>query len=213
MVKERKRSTSLHEYASPLMNRTSLSEVQENAQLNHPRFSILFNMTKTKALSNVAERIVARAHAAGHDPLRYSLAILFNEKGEKRYQLRSNQDNALVTPQGKYSYVILADDAGSYELRIGNMHHYYLADKSLEVYAAGEIQFSACEEGADYADILFINPHSGGYHTDEIEQLIRSMKDLSIVNILEAVGLPADKFQPVNVQSATAESPKRRFSI
>lgn len=214
MMRDGKKRNSLQDYASPLLNRTSLSAIQENAQFHHPRFSILFNMTKTKALSNIAEKIVARAHAAGQEPLRYSLVTHLNAHGEKRYQLRSNQqDDRVVAPQGKYSYVILANILDGYELRIGKMHHYYLADKSFEVYAAGEIQFAACDEGTDYADIQLINPHSGGYHTDEMEQLIRSIKDLSIVDVLETVGLPADKFQPVSAQPAITEKSKRRLSI
>ncbi len=130
-MKEEKKRNSLQDFASPLMNRVSLNTLPENAQFQHPRFSILFNMTKTKARSEVAEKIVARAHAAGEDPLRYSLVTLINAHGEKRYQLRSNKPTAdLVAPKDKYSYVILANDAGGYELRIGKMHHYYLADKS-----------------------------------------------------------------------------------
>ncbi len=214
---ERKRirnRNSLPDYASPLMSRVSLGALTEAGQFHPPPFSILFNMSKTKARSAVAEKIIARAHAAGQEPLRYSLVTIDNGSGEKRYQLRSNQQDAhLIAPAGQYSYVILADHAGGYELRIGKMHHYYLADKSIEVYAAGEILFAACDEGTDYADILLINPYSGGYHTDEIDQLIRCIKDLSIVDVLEQVGLPAAKFKPASVQSTMTDVPKRRLSI
>ncbi len=172
--------------ASPLMHRTSFSALQEAGSSKRPVFSILFNMFKTKARSEMAEKIFQRNQTLGRLPLFYHLQSNIDEQGRIRYQLQDNHVQHLKIPSGKYPYVVLLQGE-DYELRIGQMHHYYLANKSFEVVAAGEILFA---EG----DIVAVNDRSGGYHLDEEDELVQKFRKLSIQNVFERVGLPSDKF-------------------
>lgn len=174
--------------ASPLLHRASLTTLQEDEiQKGTIVFSILFNMFKTKARSEVAEKIFARNKLLGKSAPFYRLLSIANEQGKIKYQLQSNHDSRSIIPSGKFPYVVLLH-AGVYELRIGLMHHYYLANKSFEVVAAGEILF---HEG----DILMVNDRSGGYHFDEEDDLVKKLRKLSIHNVFDRVGLPFEKFQ------------------
>ncbi|MCS5711873.1 hypothetical protein [Candidatus Berkiella aquae] len=190
---EKLKRTSL-DYASPLKNRTLLQNLKEKGESVVKPFCLLYDKTMTQA--GVGEKVFARFQATGSEIPFYRLSTVLNEQGEKRYQLRSNKDDRIVTPNSKYSYVVISNQTGEFELRIGNMHHHYLANKKIEVYAAGEIFFDGWDATTRSADILKINPCSGGYHTDEEEELVRAFKNCSIQDVLEKVGLPKDKFQP-----------------
>ncbi|HRE32709.1 MAG TPA: hypothetical protein PLD88_12095, partial [Candidatus Berkiella sp.] len=162
---------------------------------------------KTMTQAGVGEKVFARFQAVGQEVPFYRLYTVLNEQDEKRYQLRSSKDGRLIAPQKKYSYVILPDNTGGYELRIGTMHHHYLANKKIEVHAAGEIIFDECDVGTNYANIHLINSSSGGYHTDDEGELVHSLKNLSIQDVLSKVGLPEEKFQPY-----TKPATKKRHS-
>lgn len=196
------------EAASPLLNRTALKSLQTHeTKPNVPAFSILFNMFKSRAISAVPEVILRRNRLLGRPDPYYRLVTEVNQIGEKEYSLCANYDQHVVHPHGKYAYVVLSSSQGDYELRIGKMHHFYLASKSVEVLAAGEIDFWNIKEGP--STIIAINDHSGGYHINEEEdELVRSFKKLSISNVLESVGLPINKFRSVDNPKPTT-SPRR----
>lgn len=190
--------------ASPLLHRSTIADLQEGNKLNRPVvFSILFNMFKTKATSEVAEKIFQRNQHLGKPAQFYHLLSHVNEQGELRYQLKANHNQHIIIPSGKYPYVVLLQE-GKYELRIGQMHHYYLANKSFEVVGAGEILFAA-------GNILAVNDRSGGYHFDEEDELVRKLRKLSLQNVFERVGLPGDKFHAVSdFKVKEGLSPRRR---
>lgn len=201
-----------YETASPLLNRTALSSIQTEAQSKKvPTFSLMFNMLKTKARSEIAEKIFHRNRSLGRPDPYFHLDSETNIVNEKGYMLRANgNEQHVVYPHGKYPYVVLSSSQGEYELRIGQMHHYYLAGKKPVVLAAGEILFANVTEGP--SAILSINDHSGGYHINEEEdELVRSFKRLSISNVLESVGLPVDKF--CSIDNPKASPLTRRHSL
>lgn len=199
------------EAGSPLLNRTALQSLQmQQEKENVPAFSLLFNMFKTKANSAVGEVVLRRNRSLGRPDPYFRLVTEIDQTGEPGYLLSANYDQHIIAPHGKYSYVVLASSQGAYELRIGQMHHYYLASKKFEVLAAGEIVFANLTDGP--SSILSINDHSGGYHINEQEdELVRSFKKLSISNVLESVGLPIDKFRADDV--AKLDISLRRHSL
>lgn len=73
-----------------------------------------------------------------------------------------NPDNQVV-PHHKtahiYSFVILENEAGTLELRLGLGSHYYTSGRASAVKAAGDIHFWKGE-------ITKITNQSGGYHTE-----------------------------------------------
>src|SRR5690349_12846857 len=73
-----------------------------------------------------------------------------------------NPDNQVV-PYHKtahvYSFVILENEAGALELRLGLGNHYFTAGRANTVKAAGDIHFWKGE-------IIKITNQSGGYHTE-----------------------------------------------
>ena len=192
--------------ASPLLNRSSFTALQEDKNTKPPMvFSILFNMFKTKARSEMAEKIFQHNQQLGRSAHYYHLQSCINEQGEIRYQLQANHDQHYMIPSGKYPYVILSQ-ADNYELRIGLMHHYYLAEKRFEVVAAGEIIF---EQGV----IAKINDRSGGYHLDAEDELVQKLKKVSLYNVFDKVGLPRDKFYAESDCKAKTPSLARRCSV
>ncbi|MGE3318782.1 MAG: hypothetical protein AB7I18_05745 [Candidatus Berkiella sp.] len=189
--------------ASPLHHRSALYSLQEHPDQHSLRpFSILLNLYRTRARSELGERILMRG-------LHFYYLELVSQEPSLHYQLRANHDGSVKIPTGNYPYVILLNN-GDYELRIGQMHHYYLANKSFEVIAAGEIFFEKDEN--ECANIALFNDFSGGYHLEEEDELVTKVKRMSLENVYERVGLPLDKFQAVTAP-ATVETPKRRWSL
>jgi hypothetical protein len=181
-------SDEVKDVASPFANRLTRSTHDVTAGLLEPPvFSILFNFTQTQAHNKVAELIWERSLKQGKAHF-YHLV----KTGESLYQLRGNHDNKLITPLGKYAYIILSEGNGQYSLRIGKTHHYFLSAKSFEVVAAGDIEFE--EYTANSSIIKSINDQSGGYHFDDDDELVQKFKKLSISGVFERVGLPFDKF-------------------
>jgi hypothetical protein len=192
--------------ASPLLHRSAFTNVKEGKELQHPIvFSILFNMFKTKAKSEVAEKIFQRNQQLGKPAQFYHLLSHTDEQGELRYQLKANHNQRIILPSGKYPYVVLLQ-GGEYELRIGQMHHYYLANKSFEVVGAGEILFAV-------GKILAVNDRSGGYHFEKEDELVRKLRKLSLQNVFERVGLPGDKFHAESDFEVNERLSVRRRSV
>lgn len=199
------------EAGSPLLNRTALESMQmQEHKESVPTFSLLFNMVKTKARSEIGERVLQRCRSMDRPDPFFRLITEVDEAGKIGYALKANHDEHVVYPNGKYAFVILSSSQGAGELRIGQMHHYYLASKRREVFAAGEIDFSSVKDGP--SSIVTINDHSGGYHiNDEEDELVRSFKRLSITNVIGAVGLPIDKF--CSIDTPKVKSSVRRNSV
>lgn len=123
-----------------------------------------------------------------------------------------------LIPQNKtYIFVIVETpidpedtEKGNLQLRIGSGSHYFLANKSNQVLAAGEIEF---KDGK----ITRINDQSGAYSLEkekEREQLAATDESKypygrSILKSMKKVGLPIDKVQPYDAEGSLAQAVDR----
>lgn len=115
-----------------------------------------------------------------------------------------------VNPENKaYIFVIVKDtksnDAGKLQLRIGMGSHYFLANKSEQVLAAGEVEF---KDGK----IIRITDQSGAYFLDKKQEIENTNFGKSIFKSMKKVGLPVDRIHPFSNEGALAQAIERHHN-
>lgn len=182
---------------------------KENELKSSPTFTLMFDAKTTKAICPVGEKeFQFTLHKYGKEHF-YHLVKL----SDSHYQLKSNINDKILIPSGRYAFVVLCNTDGKLELRIGNKKHYYLSGKTFsKVIAAGEITFSKTAD-AHTATIDSINDKSGGYHISETDSPLLRAKKISTRRALFKVGLPLNKFVQYTVMEEHPNMLKRRASV
>lgn len=165
---------------------------------NEVRFNLPLNLDITRALKDTfQEKIYLLQLEKNGQAKFYHLKKVDNEDG---YYLLDQDEKIVPTENVEpvYAYVILQHDE-FLELRLGKANHFFLADRSDVVVAAGDIYFDKNDHSDNHPERLSIvkfTNQSGGYHFP-VNDPLAYPGFVSSVAAMNACGLPMDKFKPV----------------
>lgn len=170
-------------------------EMQEAAAIHTIQPTLLFHARKTSAAFTRTEQFI-------HSKYNGALYWTLTPYEHNRYVL-SKVDKPLesIVPNGSYIYVVLKDIHNQLSLRIGMGRHVFLAQPENidNVVAAGDIKFSAPPGNPHSAEITMFNNNSGAFHANVGDKSVYERRSEFILECLEAVGLPIDKYIDVNL--------------
>ncbi len=157
-----------------------------------PLFTLMYDATTSSANNPVAEKVYQREKEKYNESTFLSLV---KHHENDTYHLQSNHSHSPIVPDGTYAYVIMPNNDGMLELRLGKKNHFYVAEKSRhKVVAAGDIHFTKLTPTSATSDLDWITDFSGGYHIEENDAEFLAPKRESIKHAIVKVGLPLDKF-------------------